>query len=313
MKRCMSWTLVVVASVLTRVVHSAELGPLAKIVVPRAAEAAGGTDLVALLSTDQVVLGRREFSSVLDAQNYYFANESAKRRFDENPLAYRPVLSGYSVVPYKSDGSLVAGNVAYRSTYGGRLYLFADSEQKKSFDADPAAYEDVDLLLDGVSPVSLIEDNIVRRGDRDFEVVFEGRRVRLASSDEKNEFLADPQRYFPSLAGIDPISVADGKPVFGSPKYCAVYKGRLHCMSNPENRDRFLANPTPHSDLDVVDGGRDPVALVERRTESPGHYAISAYFRGQRFLFASEANRKAFLEDPVRYDRERKLVRVKSP
>lgn len=307
----LAWMLVCLASIWPGSLEASHADPelLAKLVVPRPAEAAGGADLVALITQDRIVRGRREFSSVSDSQTYFFADEANKNRFDENPFAYLPVLSGFDVVAYKGGGYLVPGSVEHRSIYGSRLYLFSRSEEKKAFDANPAAFEDADLLLQGYSPVSLVDMAAVKPGSRDHTLLYEGRRVRLANHAEQEAYLADPQKFFPSLGGIDPISVADGKPLFGLAQFCALYKGRLYAFVSRENRERFLQNAMPHSDLDVVDGGRDPVALVDDRLVRPGHYAISAVFRGQRYLFSSESNRRTFLHDPVRYDRERRIIR----
>jgi YHS domain-containing protein len=281
-------------------------GLLSQVFAARPAEAAGGRDVVALVLSNEVVPGRKNFSSEFDGQTYLFSDAGHKAEFDANPRMFAPVLSGYSVVAYKDGGRLAAGSIDHRSLYDGRLYLFASAEEKRAFDEDPAAFEEADLVLQGFSPVSLVEDELLRRGDGEFELVFEGRRVRLADAKEKEAFLAAPARYFPTLGGIDPVSVADGDPQFGQARYSAVYKNRLYAMASEENRRRFLADAGPHSDLDVVDGGRDPVALVDERTERDGHYAISAIYRGQRYLFADEANRSKFLQDPARYDRERR-------
>lgn len=280
-------------------------GLLSQILAARPAEAAAGKDVVALVLSNEVVPGRRDLSSEFDGQTYLFSSAGNKAEFDANPRMFAPVLSGYSVVAYKDGGRLAAGSLEHRSLYDGRLYFFASAEEKKAFDEDPAAFEEADLVLQGFSPVSLVEDEVLRRGDNEFEVIFEGRRVRPADAKQKEAFLASPARYFPSLGGIDPVSVADGKPQFGQARFSAVYKNRLYAMASEENRDRFLANAGPHSDLDVVDDGRDPVALVDERADREGHYAISAIYRGRRYLFADEANRSKFLQDPARYDRER--------
>lgn len=283
-------------------------GLLSRIVVARPAEALGGKDAVALVASDQVADGRRDQTSIFDGQTYSFSNDENKAKFDETPSAYAPVLSGFSVVAYKDGGKLVPGSVEFRTSYDGRQYLFATQAEKEAFEADRKSFEDIDILLQGFSPISLVEEEVLRRGDKAHEVVFEGRRVRLADAKEKEEFLARPYRYFPSLGGIDPVSIADGKPEIGLARFSAVYKNRLYSMASEGNRKRFLENAVPYSDLDVADGGRDPVALVDDRVDEPGHYGISTVYRGQRFLFSNEANREKFVKDSHRYEQERSRV-----
>lgn len=47
--------------------------------------------------------------------------------------------------------------------------------------------------------------------------------------------------------------------------------------------------------------GYDPVAYFDGGTPTKGVETISATYNGVRYLFASEAHRKAFQADPVRY------------
>ncbi len=120
---------------------------------------------------------------------------------------------------------------------------------------------------------------------------------------EKTEFLRNPGRYYPSLDGIDPVSIVQGRAVWGNPKLSILYKNRLYVTSDPSSRDEFFKNPLTYSDLDVANEGCCPVTLFERDRREIGHFGISTIHLGQRFLFANETARGRFLQDPNRYGR----------
>ena len=290
---------------------------ISKYVVPRQTTAVGGKDVVTLFEKNEVVDGQASISAEFDGQTYLFSNAENKGKFDAHPASFAPVLAGFSVVAYKETGVLVPGLVDQRSIEKERLYLFATAEEKAKFDADPKAFDEVDLILEGYSPVALVEEEVLRRGDKSFETIFEGHRVRFASEMEKEAFLSDPARYFPTLGGLDVASLATGKAEFGVPKFAVVYKNRLYSFANDVDRTRFVSQAESHSDFDVADGGNDPVALVEGKEGRKGHYGISAVYRGLRFLFVNEFNRVKFIKDPSKYFDARapkpEVIDVKTP
>lgn len=282
------------------------------VVYAQAPLALDGNDPIALLEGDALKSGVPQFSTGFDGLTYRFATAANKARFDQNPEAFAIVLGGNSVVDWKNSGKHVAGLVKNRSLYGGRLYLFADDKQKAAFDADPNAFADADLILQGYSVVGLVDNEALAKGNKEIRAVYSGRVLYFVNRVERAAFLSEPGKYYPSLGGLDPVSAAAEKTAFGVARLSVVYKNRLFCMSSEENRDKFLKDPLPFSDLDVAEGGNCPVALVERQAKEPGHYALTAVFRNHRYLFASEAARHKFLADPSRYLRERSAPTTKN-
>lgn len=59
---------------------------------------------------------------------------------DSGTAYEQPVLGGYSPVSYYEQGHPERGSRDYRSSYQGNLYWFTDKAQKRTFDANPAAY-----------------------------------------------------------------------------------------------------------------------------------------------------------------------------
>jgi YHS domain-containing protein len=267
--------------------------------------AASGFDVMSLKSGSSKP-GSREHQSTFDGQIYSFATAAEKKAFDANPAAFAPVLSGMSVVGWVDFKVMRPGQPAHAAVHDNRLYLFADATEKAVFAQAPAKYENADLLLGGVSPVALVDQEKVVLGSKDHEVICEGWRVRFATAKEKTAFLADLGKYYPTFAGADPVALSTGQVMMGDPKNAFIYKNRLYLFATQENADRFRAEYKHFSDLDVAEGGQCPVSRVDEKITRPGKYGISTIHLGRRLLFASEDHRRRFLADPIKYLPEEK-------
>jgi YHS domain-containing protein len=269
--------------------------------IERPALALLGKDAVALVDSSTEVDGKSDIAVRFDGQNYLFSSVENKTRFEQSPGRYVPALSGYSVVSWKNNNRLAAGSLAFRSVSGDRLYLFANEDEKKAFEANPQAFENVDLGLQGFSSVVLVEEEVLRRGDKKVEVIYEGRRFHFASASDRDVFASNPGRYYPTLGGLDVVQLAQGKPAMGEAKFSAVYKNRLYCFASAETRDQFIAQADALSDFDVARSGVDQVARVEGAGDQVGHYGISTIHRGLRYLFVDEKHRERFQGDPENF------------
>jgi YHS domain-containing protein len=269
-----------------------------KYLVERPVLALLGKDPVSLVDNGKEEDGNKEISSRFDGQTYLFTSVEHKGTFEQSPGRYVPVLGGYSPVAWKKSGDLVLGSLAFRAVVGERLVLMANEDEKKVFEGAKDSFAEADLGLQGFSPVVLVEEEVLRRGDKKVEVIFEGRRFRFASATDRDVFAANPGRYYPVLGGIDVVTLAAGKPALGEAKFSVVYKNRLYSFASAETRDQFVAQAEPLSDFDLARGGIDQVARVEGAGESVGHYGISAIHRGLRYLFLTEQNRERFQQDP---------------
>lgn len=272
-----------------------------KWLVGRSPVAAEGKDVVTLVEKQEMLDGLPDLIVRFDGQNYLFANEENKGKFEANPNAYAPILGGWSVVALRDRHELVPGKLDHLSSAGGRLYLFATAEEKGQFDDAAVEYQDFDVVLGGSSPVALVHEEMIRAGDKAWEVVAEGRRVRFASELERKLFLANPGKYFPTLGGLDIVSLGEGAVEFGSPQWSVVYKNRLYTFARRETRDRFLAQADDYADLDVAADGNDPVVKMESGKDQAGHYGISTLYLGKRYLFTNEDHRHKFMADPASF------------
>lgn len=105
--------------------------------------------------------------------------------------------------------------------------------------ADPAT----GAALLGYDPVAYFIDNRAVRGDRERQTTFAGKVWYFASSANKSAFQANPDIYLPAFGGYDPIAIASGIAVFGSPEFFVIDNTRVFLFRNTETREAFLRAP----------------------------------------------------------------------
>jgi YHS domain-containing protein len=260
-----------------------------------------GYDAVALVQKSEFVRGEPSRQRLFDSQIYRFASDANAALFDQDPIKYVPVLGGLSVVAWNDQHKAAPGTVQYHVSADGRLHLLVNEAETSQLRADPARYRDADVVLGGVSPVSLVDKVQQRPGSAAFAVIYEGHRVLLADGYEKKTFLANPGKYFPTLCGLDPVTVVDGQPQLGSPRFAITYKNRLYVFLSAESRARFVENLAAYSDIDVSHSGLCAVTLVDHQEQVEGHYGTSVICLGRRYLFRTDAERERFAADPTKY------------
>jgi YHS domain-containing protein/thiol-disulfide isomerase/thioredoxin len=115
--------------------------------------------------------------------------------------------------------------------------------------ANPAAR----LGLDGFCPVALMEENRWQAGDKRWGAVHRGRTYLFASRKNQLEFLANPDRYSPVLAGIDPVvlttqgRIAEGKRAHGVVYKDEVHGDQIYLFSSEDSLKEFWITPTAYA------------------------------------------------------------------
>jgi YHS domain-containing protein len=97
---------------------------------------------VSLHKMNKWVKGNPAIQSTFDGHAYNFANEEGRQMFAADPVKYAPVLGGDCVVSLVKIGKRVPGNIRQAALRDGRLFLFANADGKKMFQADPQAYDE---------------------------------------------------------------------------------------------------------------------------------------------------------------------------
>ena len=101
-------------------------------------------------------------------------------------------LEGYCPVTLAERGVWVEGRAQWGVRHRGRTYLFATAEQQKAFLADPDRYAPA---LSGDDPVMAFDTGKSTPGQRRYGVTYQSRTYLFASTETRDAFAANPQRY----------------------------------------------------------------------------------------------------------------------
>jgi YHS domain-containing protein len=100
------------------------------------------------------------------------------------------------------------------------------------------------VAVDGFCPVELSLHGRWAQGDPRWTVVYKGFVYRLSGNAQRQEFMANPEKFVPGNGGFDPvISLAEKRNVPGQVSFCAAYKGRIYMFSSAATQETFHNNP----------------------------------------------------------------------
>ncbi len=100
------------------------------------------------------------------------------------------------------------------------------------------------LGLSGYCPVTMVERKAWAMGDKAWGVVHRGRTYLFLGPQEKDKFLADPDRYSPVMSGLDPVLALDNQlSVPGKREFGVFLGGRIYLFADEASLQRFQQNP----------------------------------------------------------------------
>ncbi len=99
------------------------------------------------------------------------------------------------------------------------------------------------LAIEGYDPVAYFVDGAPMVGLPEFEASAAGVVWRFRNEGNRASFVAHPEVYGPQFGGYDPVDVARGVTVAGSPMFWLVTGERLYLFEREEHRDAFAADP----------------------------------------------------------------------
>ncbi|MFG0334019.1 MAG: hypothetical protein ACF8TS_11705, partial [Maioricimonas sp. JB049] len=160
-----------------------------------------------------------------------------------------------------------------------------------------------EVALSGHCAVCIADMQKWVRGTSEYSAEYDGKVYLFPSGEIRDKFLADPAKYTPALGGDCTVCLARiGKRVPGTVHHSAFYRSRLFLFPNEEQKNMFLAEPAAYADIDLAAGGACTVCQVEIGKGVPGKPEIAAYYKGLRYLFPAEEQRRMFLANPERYE-----------
>jgi protein disulfide-isomerase len=104
------------------------------------------------------------------------------------------------------------------------------------------------------------------------------------------------------LDGYCPVTLSERQQwALGDTRFGAIHRGRTYLFLGPNEVKKFLAEPDRFA---PVLGGNDPVLALDNRMTVPGRREFGVYSDNRVYLFADQASRKKFEENPSRYTAE---------
>ena len=95
----------------------------------------------------------------------------------------------------------------------------------------------------GYDPVLYFLEGRATLGSSNVQAHFAGKIWHFKSIANKAAFETQPDIYVPGFGGHDPVAVASGFALAGSPDIYTIHEGRIYLFRRPENRDLFVARP----------------------------------------------------------------------
>jgi YHS domain-containing protein/thiol-disulfide isomerase/thioredoxin len=177
---------------------------------------------------------------------YLAANPAGAATQEQNPYAM-PNTPGQSAP--------AAGPAANpHPVYGGQpspsAAREADAPRSPSVQPPPTSHQppttnhQAEFGLDGFCPVTLMESQKWTPGDRRWGAVHRGTTYIFAGEEEQRKFLADPDRYSPAMAGVDPVlALEQGQRVPGQRRHGVYYRDHIYLFSSEATLARFSQAP----------------------------------------------------------------------
>jgi YHS domain-containing protein len=100
------------------------------------------------------------------------------------------------------------------------------------------------VALDGNCPVTLMERKRWAVGHTSFGAVHRGRTYLFLGPQERDKFLADPDRFSPVLSGLDPVHALDHQQSIPGKREYGVFgaDGKIYLFADEASRAKFEQN-----------------------------------------------------------------------
>ncbi len=214
------------------------------------APAMGGDCVVCKVEMKKEVPGKPDIHLVHKGRLYLFPSEKQLKMFKAKPEKYANAdlaMEGHCPVCLVKTNKVVPGRPEYTSVHDGLRYLFPGPEQKRMFEADPAAFTPA---MRGKCTVCKVEMNKDVAGQAEHHLTHNGRLYLFPSQKQLGMFKADPAKYADADVALDgycPVCKVElGKDVKGKADFAVDYNGKRHLFPGKKQLDMFLAHPTKY-------------------------------------------------------------------
>lgn len=158
------------------------------------------------------------------------------------------------------------------------------------------------VAMSGFCPVCVIDMKQWIRGKPEFQAAYDGKTYLFPGAEQRDMFLANPEKYVPALGGDCTVCYLNmGQRSPGTVEHTALLNQRLYMFPNNELKQEFMTNWKKYTGADVALGGQCSVCRVELNEAIPGKPEFSVVYRGLRYWFPGEEQKRMFLSNPAKY------------
>lgn len=276
-----------------------EIGPIAG--AEQFPVAIGGYSVVALRDAREWIPGRGGEAMRFDGLEYRFDSARERHIFLSARESYIPMLGGDCPVTYLETGQRVPGKFECGTLHRRRLVFFANPAMQQTFAANPEKYEHADLVLNGNSVVSMLDDHKCVPGNPATVLIHRGLRYYFANDFERRKFLKAPGRYDGSGEQVERpnLLMAEVAPTRASQTTVAFQQRPTSQLNgfrptNSDERNGALGALPAMS-------GYCPVSLRQDGTWVRGQAPHGVAFRDITFLTAGAREQELLESDPTEY------------
>jgi YHS domain-containing protein len=102
--------------------------------------------------------------------------------------------------------------------------------------------------LDGYCPVTLLTKEQWKKGSPALGAIHRGRLFLFTGDKEKKMFLANPDKFSPVLAGVDPVELTErGEVLEGKRAHGVVYRSQVFLFVSEANLEKFWGSPESYT------------------------------------------------------------------
>ncbi len=162
------------------------------------------------------------------------------------PEAEDTELSGF-LDSVESDDRDAESSATSKKSVVPRRSSIADA-RKKTTDSQPQS-SNGEPAFGGMSLVAAVNDRTLTPGVAEFQMSWKGQILYFASSQELKEFRSEPERYWPMLDGMCPLTLLrTDKQVPGKLEFAALFRKRVWLFASEEDMREFVTSPADVSD-----------------------------------------------------------------
>ena len=280
-----------------RIANHWEIGPIAG--AEQFPVALGGYSVVQLRDQRTWVPGRGGEATRFDGLEYRFDSTRERHIFLSAREQYVPMLGGDCPVTYLETGRRVAGQLELGTLHRRRLVFFANAQAQEAFAASPEKYENADLVLNGNSVVSMIDENKCVPGNPATVLMHRGLRYFFANDFERRMFLKNPARYDGSGGNAERPNL-----LIENETTVETLTAKAFLLNSAKPPARFGgAAAAKNAALGALPAmsGYCPVSLRQDGTWVRGRQEFGVAFKDITFLTAGERERDLLKSDPAEY------------